>query len=161
MNQPKYHDWKRSENDLSIVTSVDRSNGRITFFPRRKELRAQLCNDNGQFARTNSSDEVIVLKFVCNHKESCMLINDKLHMNLTMKEVLKVGDVLEYFNFCIYDEDGTSNFVYTLVEYCKFHVKTNAGGYTLKWKQVRNMTVDTFTNLKYIDNEYTIEIIVK
>ena len=95
-------------------------------------------------------DEVLVLKFVYEGEETCVLINGELTRESTIEKVMVVGEVLDDFYFIT---DELDNY--------KYLIKTKGNGFRLKWKQVNNMTVETLIKLKNVDTEYSIAIVAK
>ena len=146
--------------ESSYVTPVDRNANRIVDVSEHVGLCTQLCNNDGQFQRT-AVDEVIVMKFIYDEEETCVLIENELCRNSTIEKVMKIGEVFDDFKLSIDDTNVDEIYSHNRVENYKYIVKTKGKGFSLKWKQISRMTIDTFTKLKNVDTEYTIEIVAK
>ena len=146
---PKYCDWKKTEMESTFVTPVDNHTVRLANVNQHVGVRTQLCDSDGRFERC-VDDEVLVLKFVYEREETCVLINGQLTHQSTIERVMVVGEVLEDFNLIIDELDDY-----------KYLIKTKGNGFRLKWKQVNSMTVETLIKLKNIDTEYSIAIVAK
>ena len=146
---PKYCDWKKTEMESTFVTPVDNHTVRLANVNQHVGVRTQLCDSDGRFERC-VDDEVLVLKFVYEREETCVLINGQLTHKSTIERVMVVGEVLDDFNLIIDELDDY-----------KYLIKTKGNGFRLKWKQVNSMTVETLIKLKNIDTEYSIAIVAK
>ena len=89
------------------------------------------------------------MKFVFDGEETCVLIKDELNDCSTIEEVMVADEVLVDFNL-----------ITEVLDDYKYMIKTG-NEFRLKWKQVNNMTVETFTKLKNVDTEYSIAIVAK
>ena len=158
---PKYHDWKKTDSESSLVTPIDGNAIRIGGgISQHVGLRTQLCNSDGRFERS-TVDEVIVLKFIREGEELCVLIEDELNSQSTIEKVMNIGEVLDDFKLRTDTTNNLNTRTHTSVDDYKYVIKSQGNGFRLKWKQVKNMTVETFTKLKNVDTEYCIAIVDK
>ena len=135
--------------ESTFVTPVDNHTVRLANVNQHVGVRTQLCDSDGRFERC-VDDEVLVLKFVYEREETCVLINGQLTHKSTIERVMVVGEVLDDFNLIIDELDDY-----------KYLIKTKGNGFRLKWKQVNSMTVETLIKLKNVDTEYSIAIVAK
>ena len=124
---PRYNDWKRHQTAATIITPNNFGSGsRI----------GDNCVGGNQLQMTE--DEIIVVRFVCEENESCVIIQDPLNDNSKMSDVMLTGDVLDD----LFDGDVSN------VEKYKYKIRTIQSGFQLKWSQFENMTVGVFKRLK-------------
>ena len=108
-------------------------------------------------------DEIVVLKFLRDGIESCVIVQDELNLDSKMENVLNAGDVLEDLEL---ETDGSSmesgvfDDVWNVAD-CKFIIRTKHSDFSLKWKQFKTMTVKTFTKLKNVHGSFCISIVKK
>ena len=86
---PTYNEWRKISTSSSLITPCH-SNDRATLTT--DAVGKQL--DYGISSNRNV-DEIVVLKFLRDGIESCVIVQDELNLDSKMENVLNAGDVLE------------------------------------------------------------------
>ena len=146
---PNYNDWRKTSS--SIITPCHSNSN---------ESDRQLVTS---VSSNLNVDEIVVLKFLREKNECCVIVQGDLTLNSKMETVMKKGEVLEDLGLETDDFDvdvlGVEDVWH--VANCRFIIRTKNSDFSLKWKQFQDMTVYTFTKLKNIHESFSIDIVKK